>query len=146
MSDAQRREAARILALTGGDAGRAFEMVERQLNVTVMRTQVLLSLSGIVVTVTGFSGEAIARVGVVAKASISLGILFVLAAAVTAILGVLRVRWLTQVLADEPGETLLRAIHVRDAKSDSLARASWLFAAGFALYCVAIAQLLVNAR
>ncbi len=146
MSDARRSEAARILALTGGDAGRAFEVVERQLSVTVMRTQVLLSLSGIVITVTGFSGEAIARVGVLAKASISLGILLVLAAAVTVILGVLRVRWLTQVLADEPEETLRAALSVRDAKSESLARASWLFAAGFALYCVAIAQLLVNAR
>lgn len=143
--DEQRREAARILALTGGDAGRAFEMLERQLSVTVMRTQVLLSLSGIVVTVTGFSGEAIARVGLVAKVSISLGILLVLAAAVTAILGVLRVRWLTQMLADDAEETLLRAIRVRDEKSDALARASWLFAAGFALYCVAIAQLLARA-
>ncbi|MCC6649374.1 MAG: hypothetical protein IT374_27865 [Polyangiaceae bacterium] len=147
MSDGARaREAARILALAGGDAARAFEVVERQLSVTVVRTQVLLSLSGIVITVTGFSGEAIARVGLAAKASISLGILLVLAAAVTVILGVLRVRWLTQVLTDDPSETLLLALRVRDDKSASLARASWLFAAGFSLYCVAIAQLLLHAR
>lgn len=135
-----------ILALTKGDAARAFEMLERQLSVTVMRTQVLLSLSGIVVTVTGFSGEAIARVSMVAKMSISGGILLVLAAAVTAILGVLRVRWLTQELDEDADQTLVRAIEIRDRKSESLVRASWLFVAGFALYCVAIAQLLVHAR
>ena len=36
-------------------------MVERQLSVLVLRTQVMLSLSGIVITVTGFSGRAIAQ-------------------------------------------------------------------------------------
>ena len=135
-----------ILALTKGDGSKAFAMLESQLSVAVMRTQVLLSLSGIVITVTGFSGEAIARVGAVAKASISAGIVFVLAAAVTAIVGVLRVRWLTQELDDDVERTLLRAIEIRDRKTASLKTASWLFVVGFSLYCAAIAQLLLHAR
>ena len=45
-------------AFAKGDAQKAFEIVERQLGVLILRTQVLLSLSGIVITVTGFSGRA----------------------------------------------------------------------------------------
>jgi hypothetical protein len=56
-----RKEAERILALAKGDTLKAYEMVERQLSVLVLRTQVILSLSGIVITVTGFSGRAIAQ-------------------------------------------------------------------------------------
>jgi len=44
-----------------GDALRSYEIVERQLGVLVLRAQVMLSLSGIVITVTGFSGRAIAE-------------------------------------------------------------------------------------
>ena len=64
----------------------------------VLRTQVMLSLSGIVVTVTGFSGRAIAETSSLARSSIAAGILVVLASAAVAIWGVLRLSWLTQTI------------------------------------------------
>ena len=42
------------MALTRGDPVRAYELVQSQFSVLVLRTQVMLSLSGIVITVTGF--------------------------------------------------------------------------------------------
>ena len=139
-------EASHLIQLYGGDAAKVMGEIERQLGILMGRAQTLLSLAGLTITVTGFSGEAIARVGAVAKASISAGIVFVLAAAVTAIVGVLRVRWLTQELDDDVERTLLRAIEIRDRKTASLKTASWLFVVGFSLYCAAIAQLLLHAR
>ena len=139
-------EARRILRLAGDDALRAYEIVERQLAVLVMRTQVLLSLSGIVITVTGFSGRAIAQTSDLARACISIGIFGVLGAAVVAIAGVLRLRWLTQELSEDALTTLVRGLTLRERKSRALATALALFVAGFALYCVAIAQLLWKAR
>ena len=62
-------EARNILALCSGDRLRAFEMVQGQLAVLVLRTQVMLSLSGIVITVTGFSGRAIAATSMLARSS-----------------------------------------------------------------------------
>jgi len=139
-------EARRIFRLAGEDPLRAYEIVERQLAVLVLRTQVLLSLSGIVITVTGFSGRTIAQSGDVARMFIASGIVMVLLAAGVAIRGVLRLRWLTQELTEDPIATLTRALALRDQKSRALAIALVLFVMGFSLYVVAIAQLLWNAR
>jgi hypothetical protein len=136
-------EAARILALTKGDGFAALQVIERQLGVLVMRTQVLLSLCGIVITVTGFSGRAIAATSHTARLCISTGIFVVLAAAAVAIGGVLRLRWLTQEATADPHETLARGISIRNAKGRFLGVALVLFLIGFALYVAAIAQLLM---
>ncbi|MBE2253934.1 MAG: hypothetical protein IAE78_30680 [Myxococcus sp.] len=139
-----RDEVSRILTLTKGDSERAFALVERQLSVLVLRTQVMLSLSGIVITVTGFSGRAIAQTNELARVLVSAGIVIVLAAAVTAIGGVLRLRWLTQELTDDLTQTLTRMLEIRDAKSRFLTVALLLFIVGFSCYCVAIAQMLIH--
>lgn len=137
-------EVKRIMALTKGDPGKAYELVQSQLSVLVLRTQVMLSLSGIVITVTGFSGRTIAQTGEVARALVAAGILIVLLAAGVAIGGVLRLRWLTQELTDDTEQTLTRMLEIRDGKSRYLAAALVLFVAGFACYCVAIALMLAS--
>lgn len=136
-------EAGHILELCKGDSLRAFEMVQSQLGVIVLRTQVMLSLSGIVITVTGFSGTAIARTSLLARVSVVAGLVLVLSAAAVATLGVLRLRWMTQELGGEPLGVLARSIALRDRKSRFLAVALSLFVTGFALYCLAVAQLLI---
>jgi hypothetical protein len=137
-------EGRRVVALVGGDHRAAFELVERQLSVLVLRTQVLLSLSGIVITVTGFSGRAIAQTNTLARLSITGGIVLVLAAALVAIGGVLRLRWLTQALADDVATTVARGLALRDRKARWLSASMALFGAGFSLYVAAIAQLLMH--
>jgi hypothetical protein len=136
-------EAKNILELCSGDRLRAFEMVQSQLAVLVLRTQVMLSLSGIVITVTGFSGRAIAATGLLARGSVVVGLFLVLAAAAVAVVGVLRLRWMTQELDGETLAMLTRALEIRDRKSRFLSVALGLFVTGFALYCLAVAQLLI---
>lgn len=136
-------EVKRIIALTQGDAAKAYELVQGQLSVLVLRTQVMLSLSGIVITVTGFSGRAIAQTSELARVLVASGILIVLAAAAVAIGGVLRLRWLTQELGDDFEQTLVRMLSMRDRKSKFLTAALLLFVVGFACYCVAIALMLL---
>jgi hypothetical protein len=138
-------EIARILTLAGDGEARAVGLVERQLNVLVLRTQVMLSLSGIVVTVTGFSGRAIAQTSALARMLIAAGILIVLSAAGTAIGGVLRLRWLTQIEGPDLRARLERMLAERDRKSRFLAAALGLFLVGFGCYCVAIALMLLSA-
>lgn len=136
-------EVKRIIKLTQGDAAKAYELVQSQLSVLVLRTQVMLSLSGIVITVTGFSGRAIAQTSELARVLVASGILVVLAAAGVAIGGVLRLRWLTQELTDDTEQTLLRMLSIRDTKSKFLTAALVLFVLGFGCYCVAIALMLL---
>lgn len=138
-------EAQRILDLHGGDRLGAFKLVEAQLSVLVTRAQVMLSLSGIVITVTGFSGRAIAATSLLARLSVVSGLLFVLSAAAVAVGGVLQLRWLTQELGGEPLEMLDRMLALRDRKSRFLAFAMGLFVVGFSLYVLGVAQLLILA-
>lgn len=139
-------EVQRILALTKGDPAKAFELAQSQLSVLVLRTQVMLSLCGIVITVTGFSGRAIAQTSELARTLVSAGILIVLAAAGMAIGGVLRLRWLTQELTDDPEQTLTRMLNIRDEKARFLGAALLLFLFGFSCYCVAIALMLLATK
>src|SRR6185312_11653169 len=126
-----REEAERILKLSGGDTLKAYDMVERQLSVLVLRTQVMLSLSGIVITVTGFSGRAIAETSILARTSIATGIMVVLASAVVAIWGVLRLSWMSQAIDEDAILMLSRGIAIRDAKSRFLRASLLLFIVGF---------------
>jgi hypothetical protein len=136
-------EVKRIMALTRGDPVKAYELVQAQLSVLVLRTQVMLSLSGIVITVTGFSGRTIAQTSELARNLVASGILVVLGAAGVAIGGVLRLKWLTQQLTDDTEQTLVRMLDMRDQKSRYLNAALLLFMVGFACYCVAIALMLL---
>ncbi len=136
-------EVKRIVALTRGDPVKAYELVQQQLNVLVLRAQVMLSLSGIVITVTGFSGRTIAQTSELARNLVASGIVIVLGAAAVAIGGVLRLRWLTQEMTDDTQATLVRMLDMRDQKSKYLNVALVLFVLGFACYCVAIALMLV---
>ena len=136
-------EVKRIMKLTGGDPVKAYELVQSQLSVLVLRTQVMLSLSGIVITVTGFSGRTIAQTSLVARNLVASGILIVLGAAGVAIGGVLRLKWLTQELTDDTEQTLVRMLDRRDQKARYLNAALLLFVVGFACCCVAIALMLL---
>ena len=137
-------EVKRIMTLTRGDPVRAYELVQSQFSVLVLRTQVMLSLSGIVITVTGFSGRSIAQTSELARNLVAVGIMVVLGAAAVAIGGVLRLRWLTQELTDDTEQTLNRMLEIRDRKARYLNVALLLFVCGFACYCVSIALMLVS--
>jgi hypothetical protein len=140
-----RTEARNILELCGGDRRQAFEMVHAQLSVLVLRTQVMLSLSGIVITVTGFSGRAIAETSLLARVSVVTGLVLVLCAAAVAVWGVLRLKWLTQEILPDTLATIERGLALRNRKAGFLTTALSLFVVGFALYCLAVAQLLIAA-
>lgn len=138
-------EARNILELCEGNKRQAFDIVHGQLAVLVLRTQVMLSLSGIVITVTGFSGRAIAETSALARGSIVSGLLIVLAAAAVAVWGVLRLNWITQELTPDARLTLERGLTLRNRKARFLTVALSLFVVGFSLYCLAVAQLLIAA-
>jgi hypothetical protein len=140
------KEAASVLALVGGDVHQAFQVIERQHGVVTLRTQVLLSLCGLVITVTGFSGRAVAQQSDLARYSMTAGLFIVLAAAVVSLVGVLKVTWLTEALGDDPRGAIERAIRLRNRKTRFLAVSVVLFVLGFTLYCMAVAQLLLAQR
>ena len=74
-------EADRILALYGDDLPAVMTMLERQFVVLHNRAQVLLTLCGIVISTTGFSGRIIAGTNALAQVLIVGGVALVLLSA-----------------------------------------------------------------
>lgn len=143
MADDGSSEAQSILDLCDGDRLKAFQMVQGQLATLVGRLQAILGLSSIVITVTGFSGRSVAQTSPIAKMTVVSGLVLVLIAAAVGIGGVLRLRWSTQELHGDVLDSIARVIRIRDAKERFITTALVLFVVGFALYCFAVAQLLL---
>lgn len=138
-------EAAHLLALYHDDAGRVMATIESQLGILATRAQTLLSLTGITITVTGFSGSNIARTSNLAAALVILGLVLVLVGAAVCITGILAVRWTTQLAPCTLKDALIYALERRDAKTRAYSLALVLVAAGLAAYVASVALLLARA-
>ncbi len=112
-------EASRLLDLFTGERrlGEAIEFMRHHFDVIQARSQLLLTLATLALTITGFSGPKIAQTNLFARYSMALGIVFVLSAVVILLLGGLRIRWTTQFLGDDSRETLVRIIRYRNHKT-----------------------------
>lgn len=139
-----RQETEKIIALCGGDTARALEWVERQLITLHTRSQVLLSLAGVVITVTGFSGRIIAGTSTLAQALVVAGIGVVVASAIWVYLGVMGLRWVTAELEGDPGEGLARILARRDARTRRYRLGGIFLSVGLALYGAAVALMLLH--
>ena len=133
----QLAEARRLLELHRGDAARTYDVVRQQFLVLQQRGQLLLTLATITLTITGFSGPAMARSGTFARVAMSIGLALVLSA-VLVLLGGLRVKWLSQFEAGSAEATLAEAIAYRDRKTAHFQAEIALLAAGLASYVAAV--------
>lgn len=131
----RQKEISRILKIYGRDDTRSImEMVERNFMVLHHRSQVLLGLSGIVITTTGFSGRLIAGTNDLAKWLIISGVALVMAAAATVCYGVLHLRWLTQHPGEEIEQWLDLTLDYRDRKTRFYRAGIVMTMIGLALY------------
>lgn len=138
-------ETEHLLALYDGDATRVLALVDGQLQSLAARAQTLLSLTGITITVTGFSGANIAKTSVAAAVLIVAGLVFVLVGAALCIGGILVVRWTTQIAPCPPRDAVLYALENRDRKTLAYGRALTFVILGLSTYVASVALLLLNA-
>jgi hypothetical protein len=136
-------EADRIIAEYQQNFPRIMEMLERQFGVLHGRAQVLLTLCGIVISTTGFSGRLIAGTNVQAQAFIIIGVALVLLSAAVTCYMVLHLRWLTLQSGETVRTWLLTSLRYRDLKTTSYRWALIVMIAGLSCYCAAIAIMLV---
>ncbi len=134
---AQLAEARRLLELHHGDAARTYDVVRTQFLVLQQRSQLLLTLATITLTITGFSGPAMAKSGMFARLAMVLGLALVLAAVLILLSG-LRVKWLSQFDAGGPEATLAEAIAYRDRKTARFQLEIVLLGLGIAAYVSAV--------
>jgi len=137
-------EANRILSLTGNDMLKALELLEKQLNTLHSRAQVLMSLAGIVVTVTGFSGRLIAATSLVSQSLVISGLATVLTSAVWVFSRVMGIRWVTSGLTKDHIDSLEKIIERRNKKTRAFSRGGIILCVGLFLYSIAFAMMLIN--
>jgi hypothetical protein len=136
-------EADRILTLYGNDLPAIMTMLERQFVVLHNRAQVLLTLCGIVISTTGFSGRVIAGTNALAQALIVGGVALVLLSAAIVVWGVLHLRWLTMQSGEDTRAWLLTSLDYRDRKTNAYRVGIVVMLIGLTLYVGAIAVMLI---
>ena len=137
-------EAKAILKLCDGNLKAALEMAERHLNTIYTRAQVLLSLAGMVVTVTGFSGRLIAGSSTLAQSFLVAGLFVSLSSAIWVFLRVMSVRWVTVFLEQDPKNALQETLWRRNRKTAAYKIGGIILCIGLVLYCIAIALMLLD--
>lgn len=138
------QEAEKILAVCAGDVARALELLERQLNTLHTRAQVLLSLAGVVITVTGFSGRTIAGTGLLAQGLVVGGVAVVVFSAVWVYLGVMGLTWITAQMDVGPAESLALIVRRRNERTARYRLGGMFMSAGLALYGAAVSLMLLQ--
>lgn len=137
-------EAKAILKLSKGDLMTAMVVAQKQLDIIYTRAQVLISLAGMVVTVTGFSGRLIAGSSQLAQAFLITGLFVSLSSAIWIFFRVMRVRWVTLMLAEDEASALEHALMRRNRKTRAYGIGGTILCIGLLLYCIAISLMLIH--
>jgi len=119
-------------------------MLKESFNVLQVRSQVLLSLITICLTITGFSGHRIASSGLLPRIFVSGGVISVLISALILICGPLQVRWITQFKAENLEETLLELISRRNLRTRKYHWAVVALLIGLTGYVLSLAGFLLS--
>lgn len=151
MTDFQHRrltaeeEATHILNIYGGPErlSECIELLRNQFNVIQARSQLLLTLSTLALTITGFSGPKIAQSGAFARITMAIGIALVLVALVLLLQGGLRIRWVSQFTGPDSNAMLASIIRHRDGKARIYVTVLTLLVIGLANYVASVIYFLL---
>ncbi len=118
-----------------GDAyDRLFAVLIGHFDVLQNRSQMLLGLIAICLTITGFSGPRIAESGIWARNLLAVGLTFVLSSGLLLVMGPLRLRWGTQRRRATLDESLVALIERRNSRTSKYHVASIVLVIGLAAY------------
>lgn len=129
-----------------GNHAALFQLLTDTLNVLHNRSQMLLSLVAICLTITGFSGPAIAATGPVERIFLGFGLVFVLLSALIILVGPLQIRWATEERAASLDEALVRLIGRRNQRTQRYHAASVCLILGLSGYVIAVLAFLLQAK
>lgn len=101
----------------GGDMAKVFSYLRESFSLLQIRSQMLLGLATICLTITGFSGPRMAASNPYSRVFIGIGLLFVLLSVVSIVTGPLQLRWMTAWKADDMDKTLMANLERRDFKT-----------------------------
>lgn len=107
------------------------------------RTQIILTLATLTLTITGFSGPKIAASNIVSSICMIGGLIFVLGSILLALVGTIRISWLTQFKADGQKNLLTKMISERNHRTLLFRWMLILLVIGLTLYVTSVITFLV---
>jgi hypothetical protein len=137
-------EVVRLLSLTEGNTLKVIEILEKQLNTLYMRAQVLMSLAGVTLSITGFSGRAIAGANRVSQILVVAGLAVVLSSAVWIYVSVMSIKWITAEIQPDTHAFLTTIVQRRNKKTVAYSVGGKILLAGLGLYCIAFSIMLLH--
>ncbi|MDX2089825.1 MAG: hypothetical protein SFX73_18355 [Kofleriaceae bacterium] len=136
-------ECDRILRFGGDDVARIAEALDKQFKLMHDRAQLLLGICGVLIStsVVLMTGKLIGRPDFthheVSRVLLwSAGLVEILAAGIV-VVGVLRLRWMTQIPGESPREWVMTSLRYRDQKTRAYHAATLLVVVAMAFYQVA---------
>jgi uncharacterized membrane protein len=118
--------------------------IKDSFNILQIRSQLLLGLITICLTITGFSGHRLAASGFPARVALFVGVISVLISALLLFFGPLRIRWVTTYKTDSFDETVYKMLKRRDTKTRLYHIATGFLIVGLSAYIVSLAVFLFN--
>ena len=131
---------ARQMLLVQGNRGvqGAIDILMQQFQVLQTRAQMMLTITTLTLTITGFSGPKIAASGTFAQTTMVLGILSVLASTLLILGGSLRIQWVTQFTAENDLALVTSVVRYRNKKAKLFFAEICLLVAGLTCYVASV--------
>jgi hypothetical protein len=136
-------EAKEIIAFFDGNKVNIMHTLESQFSTIYQRSQVLISLCGIIVSVTGFSGKTIVLTSLLSRILLITGLTFVLLSGILSIWGVIRFKWITQWYEENLYNVVKNILIRRNRKTLFFRISLFLLLLGLTLYVLSISIMLV---
>lgn len=114
------------------------ELMKDSFNTLQNRSQMLLSLSTICLTITGFSGPRIAQASGFSRFFIGFGLFFVLCSVLVLVCGPLSIRWLTRYQGPDFDQTVERVIYRRNWRTKRYHLSALLLVIGLGGYVMSV--------
>jgi hypothetical protein len=134
-----------INSIYGKDSvDRIYKLLTETFNVLQSRSQMLLSLITITLTISGFSGPQIAQSSLLSRFSITFGLFFVLLSALILMTGPLQLKWSTQIKTPDVQQSLITLIEVRNFRTKRYHLAAVCLIIGLIGYVTSLAGFLIT--
>ncbi|UDQ98051.1 hypothetical protein AAEX28_13805 [Lentisphaerota bacterium WC36G] len=137
------KEAKLLLEHSGEDFFKVHDLLDKQFAILQNRAQAYLSVAGIMITLSGFTGRYIAAINNISKAFIIVGLLLVFFGASYIYSKILRISWMSSSLVELNINTLTKAIVQRNNKTTALKNAAIILLAAIFCYCGALLSMLI---
>lgn len=128
----------RLVALYDGAPRELVALLAGQFAVLKQQAQSILGISGLCITVTGFSGHNMVRAGPIPTGLMVAGVGVIFLAIVFSIRVLASIHWVSQDLSDPFEECVTRIVERRDRQQRTLVRGGVTVAVGLALYTAAV--------